>query len=131
MVMMKDFLQKFKFRMSFSGEGEDIVMNSFFEGYQITNGFYVDIGAYHPFRFSNTYFFYRRGWQGINIEPTPGRIEKFKRCRKRDINLGMAVSDQKMPMDFYCFDEPVLNSFNKQLSDERHANSQYKIINTI
>jgi len=30
-----------------------------------STGFYVDVGAHHPKRFSNTYFFYKKGWSGI------------------------------------------------------------------
>jgi FkbM family methyltransferase len=129
--MFQDYLQKFRFRMSFSGDGEDMVLNSFFESYNIPRGIYVDIGAYHPFRYSNTYFFYRRGWTGVNIEPTPGRIEKFNKYRKKDINLPYAISNKNEILDFYCFDEPALNSFDKKLSDERNATTPYKIIDTI
>lgn len=50
-------------------------------------GFYVDVGAHHPMRFSNTYFFYRMGWSGINIDAMPGSMKEFKKYRRRDINL--------------------------------------------
>ena len=42
------------------------------------SGFYVDIGAHHPKRFSNTYFFYKRGWSGITVEPNSDAIKLFK-----------------------------------------------------
>ncbi|MCD7914177.1 MAG: hypothetical protein LUG96_02180 [Tannerellaceae bacterium] len=64
---------------SYSQEGEDIVLNFLFENKEGYKGFYVDIGTHHPFRFSNTAYFYKQGWQGINIEPTPGAIEVFNR----------------------------------------------------
>jgi hypothetical protein len=38
------------------------------------SGFFIDIGAHHPFRYSNTYMFYKKGWRGINIDATPGSI---------------------------------------------------------
>ena len=37
---------------SYSQEGEDMILNRIFEGKR--EGFYVDIGAHHPSRFSNT-----------------------------------------------------------------------------
>ena len=37
-------------------------------------GFYVDVGAHHPKRFSNTYFFYKQGWNGINIDAMPNSM---------------------------------------------------------
>ena len=40
-------------QMSFSQEGEDMVLARLFVGKN--HGFYVDVGAHHPQRFSNTY----------------------------------------------------------------------------
>ncbi len=57
------------YQKSWSQEGEDLILYRFFDGKQ--NGFYVDVGAHHPFRFSNTYRFYRMGWHGINIDASP------------------------------------------------------------
>ena len=34
-----------------------------------SNGIYIDIGAYHPYRFSNTCLLHSRGWSGLNIDP--------------------------------------------------------------
>ena len=51
----------------YSQEGEDIVIDRYFQ--HKAKGFYVEVGAHHPFRFSNTYRFYRRGWTGVCIEP--------------------------------------------------------------
>ena len=60
----------------FSQEGEDVILRRIFEDQK--NGFYIDIGAHHPKRFSNTYYFYDRGWEGINIDATPGSMKFFK-----------------------------------------------------
>lgn len=50
-------------------EGEAILLKKIFTTKKIKEGFYDDIGAHHPFRYSNTYIFYQIGWRGINIEP--------------------------------------------------------------
>lgn len=42
-------------RRSFSQEGEDLIVHNIL--YERENGFYVDVGAHHPLRFSNTYAF--------------------------------------------------------------------------
>ena len=55
-------------RYSFSQEGEDLLIDRMFDGQSV--GFYVDVGAHHPTRFSNTYLLYLRGWRGINIDAT-------------------------------------------------------------
>lgn len=39
----------------YSQEGEDMIFRRLFEHQE--KDFYVDVGAHHPFRFSNTYFF--------------------------------------------------------------------------
>ncbi len=44
-----------------------LILRRLFEGQK--QGFYVDIGAHHPFRFSNTCYFHRRGWTGLNVDP--------------------------------------------------------------
>lgn len=40
---------------SWSQEGEDLILRRIFENKN--TGFYVDVGAHHPKRFSNTIFF--------------------------------------------------------------------------
>src|SRR5262249_32770188 len=76
---------------SYSQEGEDMILNRIFG--EKKSGFYVDVGAYHPKRFSNTYFFYKKGWRGINIDAMPGSMKPFNAKRNRDINVETPVSD--------------------------------------
>lgn len=111
---------------SYSQEGEDILLYRIFE--ECKSGFYVDIGAHHPKRFSNTYFFYKRGWRGINVEPNSDAIKLFKRYRSNDINVELGVSDQAGELTYFMFNEPALNSFDKDLSEKRASNTNYHII---
>src|SRR4051794_14772116 len=69
-------------KASYSQEGEDMILRRFFEEHG--KGFYVDVGAHHPKRFSNTYSFYKQGWSGINIDAMPGSMARFRRVRPRD-----------------------------------------------
>lgn len=112
---------------SYSQDGEDMVLKAFYEGKKKYKGYYVDIGAHHPYRFSNTAYFYKKGWQGINIEPTPSLIGFFNRYRKRDINLNIGISDTNSVITFYEFNEPALNSFDRERSLSRQ-NDKHKII---
>jgi len=108
---------------SYSQEGEDMVLRRLFE--HKTCGFYIDVGAHHPFRFSNTYFFYRRNWRGINIDATPGSMNIFRRFRRRDINIEAAVSSRIHQTTYYLFKESALNTFDQQLAEKRmHAGWQ-------
>src|SRR4051812_17526869 len=85
----------FKSLTSYSQEGEDMVLQSFYEGRKKYKGFYIDVGAHHPYRFSNTLFFYKKGWRGINIEPTPNAVKAFNIFRRRDINLNIGISSKR------------------------------------
>jgi FkbM family methyltransferase len=87
----------------YSQFGEDSIVMSYFRVKEygkskrldgIPAGFYVDIGAHHPYMISNTWHFYQRGWQGINVEPTPGMKRLFDEYRPRDVNLDVAISDK-------------------------------------
>lgn len=116
----------------YSQEGEDMILRSLFAGEKGYKGFFVDIGAHHPVRFSNTLYFYRRGWRGINVEPTPSAIKAFQLFRSRDINLNLGVGESKTSMKFYCFNEPALNSFSKEVSDRIVRESKkYKVIKEV
>ncbi len=46
-----------------------MIMRRIFE--KLRTGFYVDVGAHHPMLYSNTYYFYKQGWSGINIDAMP------------------------------------------------------------
>lgn len=98
-------------RLSYSQEGEDLILERLL-GVRSGTGFYVDIGAHHPTRFSNTYYFYRRGWRGINVDPLPGTARRFKKSRPRDISLECGVADSPGTLTYYAFNEPALNTFS-------------------
>lgn len=110
---------------SYSQEGEDLILTNYFEGKK--KGFYVDIGAYHPFRFSNTYLFYKNGWRGINIDATPDSMKIFKKYRSRDINIEVPISNSDKEIDYFMFNEPALNGFSLELSEGRNLRREYKI----
>ena len=120
-------------RKFYSQAGEDMLLSIYYEGNK-HKGFYVDVGAHHPFRFSNTAYFYKHGWRGINIEPTPSLFKAFPRWRKRDINLNVGIGNGEK-LTFYVFNEGALNTFDPALAKERdgkvHMGRQYKIIDQI
>ncbi|MAE65755.1 MAG: SAM-dependent methyltransferase [Phycisphaeraceae bacterium] len=94
-------------------------------------GFYVDVGAHHPMRFSNTYHFYQRGWRGINIDATPGSMEAFAVHRSHDVNLEIGVSAQGGDLTFYRFDEGALNGFCRERALDRDGCSRYRLESTL
>lgn len=114
--------------LSFSQEGEDRLLSRFFE--DKNKGFYIDVGAHHPQWLSNTYYFYLKGWSGINIDAMPGCMNSFDKIRSKDINLEMAISNVEQELTYYEFNEPALNGFDKILSEERDKLEKYQITAT-
>lgn len=100
----------------YSQNGEDIIINKIFSSQK--EGFYVDVGAHHPKRYSNTYLLYKKGWRGINIDPNPLTIKLFKKSRKNDINLQCGISGEKKELSYYNFSDPAMNSFSEAVAKE-------------
>ena len=104
-------------RQSYSQYGEDMTLRAIFTRFPNEyQGYYIDVGAHHPKRFSNTYFFYQLGWRGICIDPRPDIKETFLRYRPRDIFINAGVSDSDGNMEYYVYEEPALNTFSSELS---------------
>ena len=124
-VVRSEYLQSHRVE-SYAQEGEDVILQRLLEGQG--QGFYVDVGAHHPKRFSNTYLLYKKGWSGINIDATPGSMRAFQRQRPRDINLEIAIANRPATLIFYIFDEPALNTFDEALAQDRNATTPFRII---
>ncbi len=105
----------------YSQFGEDVVISKLLKQ---NNGFYIDVGAHHPKRYSNTYLLYKRGWQGINIDPNPESIRLFNSARPRDINICMGVGAKKEELTYYMFSDPAVNSFQEEEA-KRWANKSW------
>lgn len=69
---------------------EDVLVRKLFSKNQ-TKGVYLDLGAYHPFKHSNTAYFWLKGWKGINVDANPNTIHIFNKVRKHDINIWAAI----------------------------------------
>ncbi|WP_082458916.1 FkbM family methyltransferase [Pedobacter sp. Leaf216] len=96
--------------LTFSQEGEDRLIERIIGKKHY--GIYVDVGAHHPSSLSNTYYFYRMGWRGINIDAMPGSMAQFNKTRPYDINIEQPISDEVANLDYYMFSSPELNTFD-------------------
>jgi FkbM family methyltransferase len=101
--------------LSFSQTGEDMALKSFFRDQ--AQGFFVDVGAHHPTRFSNTFYFYLMGWNGINIDPTPGIMSLFEEIRPNDTNLEVAIGSEGIS-HYYQFKEGAYNTFDEDIASD-------------
>jgi FkbM family methyltransferase len=114
--------------LNFSQEGEELILKRYFNNRK--KGFYVDVGAHHPFKFSNTYSFYKKGWNGINIDPLPGIMSQFKKYRRRDINLETGISKKQEQLTYYKFNEPAVNTFSTIIGEQIKENGTYQFLGT-
>lgn len=114
--------------VSYSGEGEDLILAKIL--HNVSRGFYIDIGCYHPKLNSNTYYFYRRGWNGINIDANPESIKIFNKLRPRDININIGIAENETELTYYIFNEPAVNTFSQALREEREKISWLKLLDS-
>lgn len=103
------------FDLSHSQFGEDMIVRTLCSG--VERGVYVDIGAHHPVYFSNTYYFYRRGWHGLNVDANPGTKRLFDVLRPRDINVEACIgAEPGAAVEFFVFDNPALNTTDPEMA---------------
>ena len=84
---------------SYSMDGEDIFINEFFR--KKKNGFYIDVGCYHPIHRNNTFLLHKKGWRGINIDIHQFSIDLFNYLRPNDFNFNYAISNKDEIIDMY------------------------------
>ncbi len=113
--------------------GEDAILKSIFT--YLTpkeKGYYIDIGAYHPTKDSNTHLLYRLGWQGINIDPNPFSIDLFNKKRPGDRNLLLGIARQQSTMDYYVIGkDSTMNSFSRENLERNGMLNEIKEIRKI
>ena len=105
--------------ISWSQAGEDVMLIPFLRD-RIDDasykGFWVDIGAHHPVQWSNTKMFSDRGWWGINVDASTDAIQRFLRCRKRDINVNVGIGQAPGNLDYYKMSSSPMNTFSREFA---------------
>ncbi len=73
-------------------DNEDTAVLNYFKDKK--NGFYVDVGCYHPIHRNNTYLLHKQNWSGINIDTSQFSIDLFSYMRPKDLNYSCAISNK-------------------------------------
>ena len=112
------FFQKIKkdkhVKKSYSGGAIDLIIDYYFKDKK--KGIYIDVGAYHPFKGSNTYKLFSRGWSGINIDLDYQTIDIFNHFRPNDENICAAVSDSVTEKKlFFHHNRSAINTLEERL----------------
>ena len=71
---------------------EDIAVLEYFKNKK--DGFYIDVGCYHPIHRNNTYLLHLQNWSGINIDTSQFSIDLFDYMRPNDLNYNCAISNK-------------------------------------
>ncbi|WP_022668285.1 FkbM family methyltransferase [Desulfospira joergensenii] len=104
-----------KKRESYSQHGEDKLIYQLLKKMDLHDTFYVEIGANHPIKISNTYLLYKKGMRGIVIEPNRDLLCLFDIVRKEDIRLNIGVGPSACVQEFLMTDAHARNSFGKNM----------------
>jgi FkbM family methyltransferase len=86
-------------KKSYSMDKEDVNILNYFGDKR--DGFYIDVGCFHPISANNTYLLYLKNWRGINIDISQFSIDLFNFLRPEDHNLKAAVSEKNEIVNIY------------------------------
>lgn len=115
LVHVKGLVTHGFWKRSYAQFGEDVVLATLLPE---RSGFFVDVGAFHPFHYSNTYLLYRRGWRGLNIDPNPWTRPLFRFHRPRDTSVTFGIGGVRGRMTYYQFNHQACNTFSKAQRDK-------------
>lgn len=110
---------------SYAQNGEDVYLMSLIRK---SKGTFVDVGAFHPIQYSNTYALYKKGWRGINIDPNEKNRKLFSLFRSKDIFINKAVGSGDKILTYYYFNHPALNTCDKEEAEKNLQKSWVKLL---
>lgn len=121
-------------QQQFSQFGEDVALWAWIEtlGLMSTPGFYVDVGAHHPRRGSNTYLLRKLlGWTGINIEPDPKLFAVFPQECPDCVNLQIAIGASRGTVDLTVYNHPGANTASDTLRARQAGIPHMIVVDTV
>lgn len=128
---IREYIYK-RYHISFSqGGGDDIQLKKIIKN--TTPGVYVDIGAWHPVKASNTYYFYLRGWKGICIDPNPKMEKLYRTYRPKDSFINCAIGSKQEELIYYQLQDgySAMNTFNLEFLERKNLEQHIKSKNRI
>jgi hypothetical protein len=110
------WLSRARREQTYAQNGEDRALLELFPaGYR---GTYVDLGASHPYRISNTYLLYTLGWHGVCVDALPFFGPLYRRHRPRDTFLNVGVATQAGDSPFYEMNYSELSTFSREIVED-------------
>lgn len=107
-------------RSSLSQSGEDAILAQIFKmlGMAESQCSYLDLGANHAKKLSNTYYFYQKGSRGVLVEANPKLIAELKFYRSGDVILNRCIAGESgQNVDFYLMSGDGLSTPDKEQAE--------------
>lgn len=99
-------------RSSYSQHGEDATIRKYLHKPEAYDIGYIDIGANHPTKISNTFLLYRAGYKGFLIEPNRELAHLCRLFRPRDVTLQIGIARDASVKTFMVSTTPTISSFS-------------------
>ena len=106
--------------ISYAQNFEDVILRRALR--DITNGFYIDIGAQHPVIDSVSLAFYEAGWRGVHVEPSPTYAETLRASRPGETVVQAAIGAAAGHMSFFEFPHTGLSTGIADIAAQHREN---------
>jgi hypothetical protein len=113
---------------SYSQYGEDKILKNLLGD----SGYFLEVGSFHPFAFSNTRFLVEMGWSGCYVDGSPSALNRFiieyKNNDKIDI-VNALVGDVNGLITFYdSIDDGISSTDVEHMKRWKQSGSPFKKI---
>ncbi|MFD0930364.1 FkbM family methyltransferase [Methylophilus glucosoxydans] len=117
---------------SYSQSGEDLIVNFLIEWMGLSEVSYLDLGANDPIHLNNTYFFYKKGYRGVLVEPDLFLANQLKKVRPNDVCEISAVGINDDPeVTFYKMSSNTLSTTQSSTVKLYESNSDHKLADEV
>lgn len=92
----------------------------------VENGFYIDVGAFHPEIASVSKAFYDNSWRGVHVEPLRQYATLLREHRPDEVVLEVALAEQSGIITFYEISDAGLSTGDAEIA-ERHRQQGFSV----